>query len=61
MHPNIAIGGVMRLLSWDKKAVDGSARFVLMDKIGSVSHGHVVHSDVIRTALERQRAELGEL
>ena len=61
MQSNIAIGGVMRLLSWDKKAVDGAARFVLMEKIGTVSHGHVVHSDVIRTALERQRAELGPL
>jgi len=61
MHPNIAIGGVMRLLSWDKKAVDGAARFVLMERIGTVSHGHIVHSDVIRTALERQRAELSSL
>jgi 3-dehydroquinate synthase len=52
----IAVGGVMRLLSWDKKAVDGTARFVLMEKLGRVTPGHNVPPDVIRRALERQQA-----
>ncbi|MGO8672294.1 MAG: 3-dehydroquinate synthase [Capsulimonadaceae bacterium] len=55
LDSSIAIGGVMRLLSWDKKAVEGTARFVLMERIGKVSHGHQVPPDVIRTALERQQ------
>lgn len=51
----IAIGGVLRLLAWDKKAVEGTARFVLMEEIGKVTPGHDVPPDAIRAALNRQQ------
>jgi 3-dehydroquinate synthase len=53
---NLAIGGILRMLAWDKKSVDGTARFVLMKSIGEVTPGHEVPSDAIRRALERQQA-----
>jgi 3-dehydroquinate synthase len=52
---NLAIGGLMRLMAWDKKAVEGTARFVLMNEIGKVTIGHEVPPDIIRAALERQQ------
>ncbi len=52
----LSIGEVLRLLAWDKKSVDGSARFVLLDRLGHATPGHVVPESVIRRALERQRS-----
>jgi len=52
---NLAIGGLMRLLAWDKKVVEGAARFVLMESIGKVTPGHLVPEEVIRRALQRQQ------
>lgn len=51
----IAIGGILRLLAWDKKSVDGTARFVLLEEIGKVTPGHDVSPDAIREALNRQQ------
>ena len=31
LDERLPIGGMLRLLAWDKKAVDGAARFVLME------------------------------
>ncbi len=49
------VGEVLRLLSWDKKSVDGAARFVLLDRLGHATPGHAVPEAAIRRALERQR------
>ena len=51
----IAVGGILRLLAWDKKSVDGTARFVLLEEIGKVTPGHDVPPDAIREALARQQ------
>lgn len=55
LDPQIAPGGLLRLMAWDKKAVKGVARFVLMEKIGRVTPGHDVPPDVVLRALERQQ------
>jgi len=39
LDPKIAVGGLLRLLAWDKKSVDGTARFVLMESLGKVTPG----------------------
>ena len=52
----LSISDILHLLSWDKKAVDGAARFVLLNQIGHATPGHAVPEAAIRRALERQRA-----
>lgn len=56
LDERIAVGGLLRLLAWDKKAVDGAARFVLMNRIGEAMPGHAVPPDAVRRALARQQA-----
>ena len=55
LNERLSIGDILRLLSWDKKAVDGAARFVLLEQIGHATPGHPVPEAAIRRALERQR------
>ena len=57
---SLSISGVLELLSLDKKSVGGEARFVLMDKIGHVSPGHVVPRAAVERALMRQQAASDE-
>jgi 3-dehydroquinate synthase len=52
---SIESAAVVGLLAWDKKSVDGDARFVLLDKIGHATPGHRVPVDVVMAALDRQR------
>lgn len=52
----LAVSGLLRLLAWDKKAIDGAARFVLMNRIGQVTPGYAVPPDAVRRALARQQA-----
>ncbi|HEY3332420.1 MAG TPA: 3-dehydroquinate synthase [Capsulimonadaceae bacterium] len=47
---------IISLLSLDKKAVAGTVRFVLVDRLGHATSGHVVPEDVIKAALTRQRS-----
>ncbi len=56
LDPQFAPGGLLRLMAWDKKAVGGVARFVLMEKLGRVTPGHDVPSQAVLRALERQQA-----
>ncbi len=56
LPPTLSLGGILELLSLDKKSVGGEARFVLMDKIGHVTPGHVVPRAVLERALVRQQA-----
>jgi 3-dehydroquinate synthase len=56
LDPALAPGGLLRLMAWDKKAVGGTARFVLMERIGCVTPGHQVPSEAVLRALERQQA-----
>lgn len=56
LDPGIAPGGLVRLMSWDKKAVHGSARFVLMEQLGHVTPNHAVPADIVLRALERQQS-----
>jgi 3-dehydroquinate synthase len=56
LDPALAPGGLLRLMAWDKKAVGGTARFVLMERIGHVTPGHQVPSEAVLRALERQQA-----
>ena len=56
LDPQFAPGGLLRLMAWDKKAVKGVARFVLMEKLGRVTPGHDVPAEAILRALERQQA-----
>ena len=51
LYPN----DVIRVMSLDKKAVDGEVRFVLLTRLGRATTGHRVPEDVIRGALQRQR------
>ena len=46
---------ITRLLAWDKKSIGGSARFVLMERIGRATPGHQVSEAAIRRALKRQQ------
>jgi 3-dehydroquinate synthase len=55
LEPDVPLGGLLRLLAWDKKSVDGTARFVLMNEIGRVTHGYDIPSEVVRRALARQQ------
>lgn len=53
LDPAISTDDVLRLLAWDKKSVNGAARFVLMERIGRATPGHAVPTSVIQGALER--------
>ena len=55
LSEDLPIPDILRLLSWDKKAVDGAARFVLLEELGHATPGHPVPEAVLRRALERQR------
>ena len=55
LDERLPIGEILGLLSWDKKSVDGAARFVLLEKIGHATPGHEVPEAAIRRALDRQR------
>lgn len=55
LDSSLDIDEIVRLTAWDKKSVGGTARFVLMEEIGRVTTGHVVPTDAVRRALERQR------
>lgn len=52
---NLNISSLMRLLAWDKKSVEGSARFVLLEELGKATPGHEVAEPLIKKALERQK------
>ncbi len=56
LDPALAPGGLLRLMAWDKKAVGGTARFVLLEQIGRVTPGHEVPAEAVLRALERQQA-----
>jgi 3-dehydroquinate synthase len=55
IEPERNIETIISLLMHDKKSVGGEARFVLPEKIGSVSSGHKVGTDIIREVLLEQR------
>ena len=55
LDPAHSVDEITRLLAWDKKSVGGSARFVLMERIGRATPGHQVPEAAIRRALERQQ------
>lgn len=56
LPPALPVRGICELLSLDKKAVGGDARFVLIDKIGHATLGHVVPLAIIERTLTRQQA-----
>jgi 3-dehydroquinate synthase len=49
------VNDVIRLLTLDKKAVNGAVRFVLLERLGQATGGHFVPEETIREALLRQR------
>jgi 3-dehydroquinate synthase len=51
LYPN----DVIRLLALDKKAVGGQVRFVLLERLGKATIGHIVPEGIIRESLQRQR------
>jgi 3-dehydroquinate synthase len=51
IYPN----DVIRLTALDKKSVGGSARFVLLERLGHATAGHDIPNDIIKAALLRQR------
>jgi len=51
IYPN----DVIRLSALDKKSIGGSARFVLLERLGKATAGHDVSNDIIKAALLRQR------
>ncbi len=51
IYPN----DVIRVTALDKKSVGGSARFVLLERLGKATAGHDVSNDIIKAALLRQR------
>jgi 3-dehydroquinate synthase len=55
LDERIYVNDILRLISLDKKSVAGSARFVLVERLGHATAGHYVSQDAIRTALQRQR------
>ena len=55
LNERLPIDDILPLLSWDKKSVDGAARFVLLERLGHATPGHPVPEAAIRHALERQR------
>ena len=55
LDPAHSVDEITRLLAWDKKSVGGSARFVLMEKIGRATPGHQVPEAAVRRALKRQQ------
>ena len=57
LDQSLPIGEILGLLSWDKKSVDGAARFVLLETMGRATPGHSVPEAVLRRALERLRAQ----
>ncbi len=46
---------IVRLLAWDKKSVGGTARFVLLEKMGRATPGHQAPGTAIENALARQQ------
>ena len=46
---------IIRLTALDKKAVSGSARFVLLESLGKATAGHDISNEIIKAALLRQR------
>lgn len=55
LDARLSTDDILRLLAWDKKSVDGAARFVLLDRIGRATPGHPIPEAALRRALERQR------
>jgi 3-dehydroquinate synthetase len=55
LDDRLYVSDIIALLAHDKKAVSGSVRFVLLDKLGHATSGHAVDTEVVRAALERQR------
>ena len=55
LDERIFTNDIITLLAHDKKSIAGTARFVLLEKLGHATPGHVVDEEVIRTALQRQR------
>jgi 3-dehydroquinate synthase len=51
IYPN----DVIRVSALDKKSIGGSARFVLLERLGKATAGHDVSNDIIKAALLRQR------
>jgi 3-dehydroquinate synthase len=51
IYPN----DVVRVTALDKKAVSGSAKFVLLERLGKATVGHDISNDIIKVALLRQR------
>lgn len=51
IYPN----DVIRVSALDKKSIGGSARFVLLERLGKATVGHDVSNDIIKAALLRQR------
>ncbi len=56
LDPAHSADEIVRLLAWDKKSVDGAARFVLMEAIGRATPGHSVPEAAIYAALARQQS-----
>jgi 3-dehydroquinate synthase len=55
LDERLYINDIVALLAHDKKAVAGTVRFVLLDRLGHATSGHVVPEEVVKTALTRQR------
>ena len=53
---NLDLDAIVSLLAWDKKSVDGAARFVLMERIGKATPGHAVSPETVRRALARMQS-----
>lgn len=49
------VNDVIRVLAHDKKAINGAVRFVLLERLGHATAGHIADEDVVRAALTRQR------
>jgi len=56
LDERLYINDVMALLGHDKKAVAGSARFVLLNSLGHATAGHEAPEAAVRSALLRQRS-----
>ena len=55
LDERLYVNDVISLLAHDKKAVNGSVRFVLLESLGKATAGHSVPEDAVRAALQRQR------
>jgi 3-dehydroquinate synthase len=54
--PDLDIDEIIALTSLDKKSVSGSAKFVLVPRIGHATYGNSVPAEIVRAALKRQSA-----